>query len=145
MDDEKTIAERLKTEGELKSGANWFFFIAGLSLINSVLLFTGSDLNFIIGLGITQIIDVIGYYIGSIGQIIAFIVDIFIAGVFVLFGLLSRKGYMWAFIIGMFLYASDGLLFLLVQDWLSIGFHVFALYYIYGGLKASRRIATLAK
>jgi len=40
----------------------------------------------------------------------------------------------------MILYGIDGLLFLFVQDYLSIGFHVFALYGIYKGFAASREL-----
>ncbi len=41
-----------------------------------------------------------------------------------------------------FLYALDGLLFLIVEDFLSIGFHIFALYNIFVGLKALNKLKT---
>jgi len=142
MEDRETqaIEQRLKLEHQLKLGANWFYWIAGFSVVNSVLLFTGSNWGFVIGLGITQIISAIGAAaaeeLGSIGTVVAFIFTLITAGVFVLFGVFANKRYIWAFIVGMVLYALDGLLFLLIQDWLSIGFHVFALFCIYSGLKA---------
>ena len=43
----------------------------------------------------------------------------------------------------MVLYALDGLLFLLVQDWLSLGFHVFALYAMFKGYTALCRLKTI--
>lgn len=145
---EKQIEERLKTEEQFKAGANWFFWIAGLSLINSIILLAGGQWSFIIGLGITQIIDTFGLMaaekIGFTGNIIAFIFDIMAAGIFILFGVLSRKGYGGAFVIGMILYVLDGMLFLLVQDYLSIGFHVFALFFIYGGFKANKTLKHMA-
>ena len=146
MDDqqEKNSKEILKLENQLKAGANWFFWIAGLSIVNSAILFVGSEWGFIIGLGITQVIDAIGLLIaeevGIAGKIVAFVFDIIAAGIFVLFGVFSRKRYRCAFIIGMVLYALDGLIFLLVKDFLSIGFHIFALFCIYGGLKAGRKL-----
>lgn len=134
------LENRLRIENQLKAGANWFFWIAGLSIINSVALFLGSQWGFIIGLGITRFIDAIGLMIaeevGGIGKIIALVLDVIVAGGFVLFGVFARKEYKWAFIIGMILYGLDGLLFLLVRDLLSMGFHVFALFCIYGGFKA---------
>jgi len=44
----------------------------------------------------------------------------------------------------MILYALDGLLFLLAKDVLSIGFHLFALYMIYKGLKAAEALRKLS-
>lgn len=135
--------ERLRFENQFKSGANWFFWIAGLSIVNSVVILTGGAWSFIIGLGVTQIIDVIGYEMGSIGTAVALGLDMLAAGVFVLFGALARKGYAAAFITGMVLYALDGLIFFAVADWLSVGFHAFALFCIFSGLTARRRLTDL--
>ena len=141
------VEEKLKIESQFKSGADWFFWIAGLSLLNSAILFTGSQWGFMIGLGITQIIDAVGLVIseeiGVAGKIIAFVFDVIVAGTFVAFGVFSRRRYKWAFIVGMILYAMDGLIFLLVRDFLSIGFHVFALFFIFGGFKAIKKLDEL--
>jgi hypothetical protein len=144
------IKQNLKIENQLKGGANGFFWIAGLSLINSVIFLVGGTWVFFIGLGITQFVDGISMAIAAdmesnvetIVRIVAFAVDIGIAGIFVVFGILARKRYKWVFIVGMILYALDGLIFLIVPDFLSIGFHIFILFGIYGGLKA---IGTLQK
>ncbi|MFA5553921.1 MAG: hypothetical protein WCZ89_09125 [Phycisphaerae bacterium] len=143
----KSTQEKLQIEQQLKSGASWFYWIAGLSIINSILVISRSDLTFIIGLGITQIISGIGLVleerIGSLGHIIAFVFCLIASGVFAMFGIFANKRHLWAFIVGMVLYALDGLLFLIVQDWLSIGFHVFALVCIYSGLKAQNKLAQM--
>jgi hypothetical protein len=148
-EEQKLVEKKLKIEGQFKGGANWFFWIAGLSLVNSIILFTGSEWGFIVGLGITRIIDVVGLVIaeevGIVGKILALFFDVIAAGIFVLFGVFSRKGYKWAFVVGMILYAMDGLIFLLVKDFLSIGFHVFALFCIYGGFKASRKLNEMGR
>lgn len=145
--EKKIIEKNLKIEERGKSGADWFFWIAGLSLINSIILLAGGQWSFIVGLGITQIIDTIGLGIakeaGIIGNIIAFVFDALAAGIFIIFGIFSKKRYSWAFIVGMILYALDGLLFLLVRDFLSIGFHIFALYCIYGGFKANKLLKSI--
>ncbi|MFC1738991.1 hypothetical protein ACFL1G_08090 [Planctomycetota bacterium] len=120
-----------------------------MSLVNSVILLTGSQWAFIIGLGITQIIDAIGLLIaeeiGIAGKIIAGVFDIIAAGIVVLFGVFARKRYKWAFIVGMIVYALDGMIFLLVKDFLSIAFHIFALFCIFGGLKGLRVLEELEK
>lgn len=144
---EKTFEEKLKVQNQLKGGARWFFWIAGLSLVNSLILFAGGEWGFICGLGITHIIDAIGLMvseeIGTVGKVAAFVFNLIPAGLFVVFGVFARKRYSWAFILGMIFYTLDGLLFLLVMDLLSIGFHIFALFFIYGGLKAGKRLSEL--
>ena len=143
--EKKLIEEKLKVEKRFQSGADWFFWIAGLSLINSIILLAGSEWGFIVGLGVTRIVDSIGLVIaeevGIAGKIIAFIFDVIVAGIFVLFGVFARRRHKWAFITGMILYALDGLIFLLVMDILSIGFHIFALFCIYGGFKALGKLS----
>lgn len=142
--DQNQIAEKIKLENQLKSGAHWFYWIAGLSLINSIIYLSGSHWTFVIGLGVTQFIDAIFVEVaqnaGLIGKIIAFIFDLIAASIFVVFGIFAGKKYNWSFIIGMVLYAFDGLLFIIAKDFLSIGFHVLALYFIYNGFKANKRI-----
>src|SRR5437867_3953001 len=101
------------TEGQLKSGASWFYWIAGLSLVNSVVAFTGSGWSFILGLGITQVIDVFGQSLESGGKLVMLILDVVAAGVFILFGVFAHKRHTWAFVVGMLLYALDGLIYLL--------------------------------
>jgi hypothetical protein len=122
----------------VKSGADWFFWIAGLSLINSVIGLTGSGGGFAIGLGITLLISAFGQGLGAAGNAVALGLDILVVGVFVVFGVFARKGHTWSFIVGMVLYGLDGLLLLLIGGgMLSDGIHAFALFCIFVGLKAN--------
>jgi hypothetical protein len=134
--------EQLKLESQFKNGANWFYWIAGLSVINSLILIFGGEISFIVGLGITQLVDAIAWeFRNSAGMNLDFVfftASLLISGIFVLFGFLSRKKIMGIYIAGMVLYALDGLIFLLIGDWLSLGFHVFVLFSLFGGLKALR-------
>ncbi len=139
-----------ETKNHFHGGANWYFWIAALSVINSALMLSGSDWSFIVGLGITQLIDAIATGIAeqaneseTVLKLVAFGLDLFVAGIVVGIGVLARKGLVVAFILGMLLYAMDGMIFLLVQDWLSIGFHVFALFGIWRGLQALWRLQQL--
>lgn len=133
------------------SGANWFFWIAGLSLVNSVVTLTGTDWGFIIGLGITQLVDFIGMQAavesGFGASIAALAVSGAIAATFVVFGVLARKGFVAAFVIGGTLYAFDTLLFLIVGDFVGVAFHGLALVFLFMGmmaLLASRKAPTPA-
>ena len=137
-------AEQLKLENQFKNGANWFYWIAGLSVINSMILIFGGEISFIVGLGITQLVDAIAWEFRNSGGLnldfIFFTASLLISGIFVLFGYLSRKKIMGIYIAGMILYVLDGLIFFLVSDWLSMGFHLFVLFSLFGGLKALRVI-----
>lgn len=76
-------------------------------------------------------------------RVIAFAINLAAAGFFVLMGLVARRGHIWAFIVGMVLYAVDGLIFLLVGDWWSIAFHLFALWGLFRGIQATRQLRDL--
>src|SRR5438309_5023173 len=43
----------------IKRGANWFYWIAGLSIINSVAFASGANFHFLAGLGVTEVADAI--------------------------------------------------------------------------------------
>lgn len=138
--------EKLKLENQLKGGASWFYWIAVLSMINTVIiLIFGGSWNFIVGLGITRFIDAIANELakglGNLTKIVAFVLDLFIAGIFVAFGYFAAKRKNWSFIVGMILYMFDGLLFLLVMDFLSIAFHALVLFFMFRGLQANRKLA----
>jgi hypothetical protein len=145
-------ADWAKLESQHAGGANWFYWIAALSLVNSAILHAGGEWSFVVGLGITQVVDAIaavvaheaGASAAALAKGVAITADIAVAGIFVLFGLFARKRKTWAFAVGMALYAIDGLLFLMVGDWLSIGFHAFALVGLASGLAASRRLVALS-
>ena len=68
------------------------------------------------------------------------ILDVLAAGIFVFFGVFANKRHSWAFIVGMILFALDGLLVLIRQDWLGLAFHVFALFCLFRGLQACRAL-----
>jgi hypothetical protein len=125
---------------QLKSGASWFYWIAALSLINSISAATGSSWRFIVGLGITQIFDELGNHMGTGGRWVALALDLLAASVFVLFGVFAHKAHQWPFIAGMILFALDGVIFLLGPDWLGVAFHGFVLYCLFRGFRACRAL-----
>ena len=64
------------------SAARWFWWIAGLSLVNTILVHSGSETSFVIGLGFTLIAD----YVFQSMKLIAFAVDALALGFFVFIG-----------------------------------------------------------
>ena len=132
--------EIARSRPEIFAGASWFWWIAGLSVVNSLMIHSGSDRNFVIGLGFTLIADAIfkDYLI------IAVAIDAVALAVVCTFGFLSRKGHLWAFITGIVLYGLDALIYVMFQDWMSVAFHGLALFYMIRGastLKAALREA----
>lgn len=128
------------------NGANWFFWIAGLSLVNTAIMHFGGNVQFVVGLGVTLFVDAIASEVVKnepqahlIATIIAVGFSTFCSAVACLFGWLSRKRIIPLFALGMVIYFLDGLLFLLLQDWLSLAFHGYALFCMWGGLSAYRQ------
>jgi hypothetical protein len=135
-----TRVEDATTVAQLKSGASWFYWIAGLSLINSIVALTGSDWRFILGLGVTQVLDAFGAGFGGGAKVVTFILDLLVAGLLILFGVFGYKRHLWAFIVGMVLFALDGLIFLFAGDWLGVAFHAFVLFCLFRGMQACRAL-----
>jgi hypothetical protein len=131
-------ADRQQLEARMRSGASWFYWIAGLSLINSIASLTGAQWGFIVGLGVTQIIDAFADGLGGAAFAVALSLSILTAGIFILFGVFANKRHLWAFVVGMVLYTLDGLIFAIARDWLAAGFHAFVLYWLFNGFRAAR-------
>ena len=128
----------LVAQAQLKSGASWFYWIAGLSLVNSAIAMSGTQGGFILGLGITQIFDAISQSMEGGSKTVVLLLDVVAAGIFALFGVFAHKRHTWAFVVGMILYALDGVIFFLFQEWIGLGFHVFALFCLFRGFTACR-------
>lgn len=133
-----------ETLAQLKGGANWFYWIAGLSLVNSAVFAFGGEVSFIAGLAVTQIIDAVATQLGGDGfsavKAVAIVLDLIVFIVFALIGYYSNKAINAVFIVGMVIYLIDGLIWLLLGSIFAFGFHIFALIMIFRGFLASREI-----
>jgi len=125
--------QRLRLEAVGKACSSWFLWIAGLSMVNSVLSVSGAQLHFLFGLGVTSIVDAVAQKAGTTGIALAFVVNAFIAGLFLLFWYFGKQGHKWPFFVGMGLYLADGLIMLLITDYLGAAFHLWVLYRLYQG------------
>lgn len=145
---------KMKWQSRLRSGASWFYWIAALSIINSILMAASSKISFIFGLGITQIIDALAYLLGQdLGlesvntvRIIGWVMNLVIVGIFALFGVFAHKRKRWAFYVGMGLYGLDALATLFVwdqPDLLSFAFHLIVIWGLVGGLRALSQLDKL--
>ena len=113
---------------------------------------SGSNWGFLAGLYILQFVSVVAIEIiknsPEIKTVVMFssiIFNIFVAGIFIVFGYFSNKKHQWSFIIGIVLYALDMLIALAFKDFLSIFIHIIALLGIYNGLKAKFKLNEIEK
>ncbi len=127
------------------SGANWFYWIAGLSVVNSLLLAFGSDTSFLLGLAATLFIDIGARTLGGAAHGIALVLDFLLIGFFALCGAKASKGANWAFIAGGLLYTLDMLLTAFFKEWIGVGLHIWALFALFSGYKANKTVRELQK
>jgi len=118
----------------LARSANWFYWIAGLSLVNVFAM--RENFEFMLGSGAVEVAP-------QFGQTAAIVVDVVVIGGFALLGLLASKRHSWAFVLGMLAYAADGALYVLAGDYLPAVFHAFVLYVLFLGLQASMALNRL--
>ena len=132
-----------------KSGANWFYWIAGLTIITSLIAYFGGGIRFLISLGSTQIIDgiaeALSTEVGGAAKVVALVLDIIVTGLFVLFGYLAGQKMLWAYAVGMVVFLMDGLLALAFQDWIGVLAHGFVLFWLFRGFQAGRDLVGLEK
>lgn len=135
-----------------KNGAKWFYWIAGFSIVNTLIMLVSGGLFFVVGLGVTSIADAIAEVnaqqspeFAVFGKVVAFgfsaVMSLFFCG----FGWLAVNRYQPLFVIGMALYLLDGMLFLLMGQMMAAAFHAYALYGMWNGFQAYRQLAVLEK
>jgi len=139
MEVEKAIETRIRLENEYKGGASWFYWIAGMSILNEIFLQTHVGWNFAIGLGITQMINVLFQ-----NNSVSLVITIILSGLFAFFGKVAHSGHRWAFITGIIFYILDGTLFIIVRDYIGVGLHVVALWGIYRGMMAHKKLMEIS-
>jgi len=132
-----------------KSGANWFYWLAGLSIVTSLIAIAGGGVQFIFSLGITQLIDGVAAglstELGNGAKVVALVLNLIIVGVFVLFGWLAHRKQLWAYITGTVIFLLDGLLSLALVEIISVLAHAVVLFFLIRGIIAGRELFALER
>ncbi len=128
------------TRTSVLHSADWFFWLALLSVINSLLVYFYNIPNTPVALGVTQWLDGTNGGIGSAMTPGWLVINILIAGGLAMFGLLARKGSDIAFVIGIFIYVIDAFLMIGVKDLFGFGVHLVGIFFLFKGLLASRHL-----
>ena len=129
----------------VKRGANWFYWIAALSTINSVAFLVGAKFHFLAGLGLTEIADAVvdvSIQQGASAAIkaVSIVFDLIVVIGFGLAGYFANKFFRSVFLIGIIVYAVDAVIVLLLGDFFMAAFHAFALYSLIRGYLACREL-----
>lgn len=132
------------------TGANWFYWIAGLSLVNTAMTHGGADRHFIVGLGVTTLVDAISMALAKENpadaqklMLAGIVVSVVVAALCIGVGFLANRRWQFVFGFGMAIYLLDGLLYLLFGDYLSAAFHGYVLYCMGAGFLAYRKLSKL--
>ena len=128
------------TRTSVMHAADWFFWLAILSVINSLIVYYYQVPNTPIALGITQWVDGTTSGFNATMSTSALVINILIAAALAGFGLLARRGSDIAFVLGIFLYVIDAVLMIGLKDFFGFGVHLIALFFLVKGLLASRHI-----
>lgn len=131
---------------DIQRGANWFYWVGGLSLVNTALYFLNLGVVFPIGLGIGQLLTYLIDEGSSVVLIVAGLLYVISIGIFLASGFFASKGMRVFFIIGIATYVIDSLIivgFMLLAGELALiidlGFHVFVLVFMIKGALAAFR------
>ena len=130
--------ERAVAEKQTQVGGDWFFWIAGLSVVNAILLLIRAPFGFFFGLGLPDLVVRSG-----MGLSAWIAVTLIAAGVFALFGYFARRGARWAFLAGMVFYVLDALACFSIKEYLEAAVHLYALFRIFQGFQAAQRLSLL--
>jgi len=112
------------TRTSVLHGADWFFWIAILSLINSLIVFYYQTPNSPLALGITRWLDGTTSGFNASMTTGGLLTNLLVALVLAVFGLLSRRGNDIAFVVGIFLYVIDAMLVIGLRDFFGFGVHL---------------------
>lgn len=134
--------------GAWKNGANWLYWIVGLTVLNLILILVNSPVVMALGLVSSELIVYsMGYTYDAAsdtfttstnGLIIAGGISAALCVLLGVLGWLANSGSRIAYIIGMAIFAIDTLLFFLpgMFSIIGLGFHCYALFQLFLGLSA---------
>ncbi|HNT54199.1 MAG TPA: hypothetical protein PKG95_05765 [Anaerolineaceae bacterium] len=157
-DQASTVKTLLSLQSKVKWGMSWFLVIAGVSIINAVIFYTGGSKFFALGLGATQLIEqfvsALVWEVNSsmkiLVQILGYGLEFILISTFIACGILGRNRVRWAVILGMVLYGLDSLLYPIFAGWsnqilLILVVHALPLFGLWKWQKAIKDLVQLEK
>jgi hypothetical protein len=128
------MSSPVSNDPSVLSSARWFWWIAGLSLVNLFLFYSGSNTSFVVGLAMTAVASMVFAEPMAVGLVLAGL----IIGFYVVIGYFGQREKAWAFYVGLGIYVIDALLYIFVQDWMPVVFHAYVIFHLFKGISALR-------
>ena len=132
--------KRAQLEQNARNGSNYFFWIAFFSIFNHIMDQLSSTRRFVFGLGAPQYIE---RSLAVPNPAMIWGIIIVLAGIFVLFGILARRGNIPVYTIGILFYLVDMALSILAGDLVGAVVHVVFTVLLAMGLIATRKLKSL--
>ena len=126
----------------MKSSANWFYWIVGLSALNSILYISGVGFGLAVGLNATRIIDELVSEASGAARFLPLLFALIPLGFFALLGYLAPR-FRAAFVVGFIFYLIDAVPSLLLKDWIGLAMHAWVLFSFFTGFRAAGELSRL--
>ncbi len=140
-----------------KNGAAWFYWIAGLSIVNTVMVLAEGGRRFALGLVVTMVGDAVAAKALKPGGemsllLVALAFNAFVLGLFIVCGRLSQRRMLSIYALGMVLYLLDAIFSFMLSGFMrtgggfiGIGIHAYALWSMWSGFVAYRQLNVLER
>ncbi len=130
---------------QIDSSANWFYRVAGLSLVNVAVALAGSNWAFAIGLGLPQLFMALAANTAGGGALAPHVLVLWawhlaVPGFFLACGWFARYPSLTAFVAGTVVFAIDSLVFVPAADRIGIAFRALVLYFLWKGILAVKQL-----
>lgn len=132
-----TTGEEVEYEEQRNKGASWFYWIVGLTIINTIIMQSGMDWSFSLGATVTLFANVIAQTVDtSSARMLALLFDVLVIAFYAMCGVMGSRGATWAFVLGLIAFTIDSLFALIGFQIIGILIHGYALFCIFNGMMA---------
>ena len=132
-----TTGEEVALEEQRNKGASWFYWIVGLTIINTIVVQSGIDFAFSLGATVTLVSYGVAQALGtSTAHVMALGFDVLVIAFYAMCGVMGSRGATWAFILGLIAFTIDSLFALIGFQIIGILIHGYALFCIFNGMMA---------
>lgn len=132
--------DRLRVEARMRAGADWFFWIAALALLEAYLQRSSIVTQGAFGLGMTGLVERASEPWTASGQAMPLLAELVLPIFYVLLGVLARRGRRWAFAAGLGAYVVDAALVLAAAALVGLALHLVVLGLLGMGYVAARQL-----
>ena len=132
-----TTGEEVALEEQRNKGASWFYWIVGLTVINTIIVQSGIDFAFSLGAAATLFAYGMATAVHTTtAHVVALGFDVLVIAFYAMCGVMGSRGATWAFVLGLVFFTLDSLLSLIGLQIIGILIHGYALFCIFNGMMA---------